>query len=408
MTDAEPVLSICIPTFNRSALLRELLGDLDRADYLPFPYEVIVVDNASDDPGYQAISAYSPAHYRLRYFRRPINIGPFGNLAGSLRLPQGQFCVYLADDDRLIASEIAEIVTAMTAEPAILATFAPWEFYDVIADRPIFSPSFEDRVFTRADAPLLAEKMGGWSMENPENAVFRTDALGGCLFPTPLSYFSFRLLARLIDAGPVAFRAKGFYRGIRLHHSETDRREVLSSTMGPEERTGMARAAAIFHRWATGEPIATLASGGLGQTYLRFLTASVEQLSSTGCFVEAAEMMDYVASLSPAALFSPADWQKTHQAAAFDAIGGAIKTIPGDLPVYLVALGAMAEPLGVLLQGADISFAETNLFAPSPGPEGILVTTSDAARAMVISRLGAMPGSVVSIESAFRAFGLAT
>jgi hypothetical protein len=119
-------------------------------------------------------------------------------------------------------------------------------------------------------------------------------------------------------------------------------------------------------------------------------------------------MMDYVASLSAAAMFSPADWHKTHQAAAFDAISGAIKTIPGGLPVYLVALGAMAEPVGALLQGANIRFAETNLFAPAPGPEGILVTTSDAARAMVISRLGAMPGTVLSVESAFRAFGLPT
>ncbi len=103
-----PLLSIVIPTFNRSELLRRLLGQLDEEDYLPFPFEVIVVDNASSDPAYEAIRALRLRNYAYRYYRHGRNIGAARNIFGSYRLARGQFSMHLCDDDYLLPAAVAD------------------------------------------------------------------------------------------------------------------------------------------------------------------------------------------------------------------------------------------------------------------------------------------------------------
>ena len=85
-----PVLSICIPTYQRSRLLAPLLRELDAPGYLPFSFEVVVADNASADAGYEEIARYQPANYTLRYYRNQQNIGAIPNLFGVLRRAQGE------------------------------------------------------------------------------------------------------------------------------------------------------------------------------------------------------------------------------------------------------------------------------------------------------------------------------
>lgn len=402
-----PVLSICIPSYNRAALLAELLREIDRPDFLPFPFEVIVSDNASPDTGYAAFASHRPAHHAYEYIRHATNIGAFRNILGLYRQARGEFCLHLADDDRLILPQVAAMVEQMQADPRILACFAPWELYDAIDDRVTVEPKFEDAVFVPGEAALMADRMSRWSLVNPENGIFRTHDLGGCLYPSPLTYYSFRLVERLLTVGAVAFKADAFYRGFRRHRDETGGRVVLSAIMGVEARTAMARSVAVFHRWATGQSLGKINPGGLGRVHLEFLSASVEQSSGQGQFLEAAEMMDYIASMTDAPPFSPETWTTTHQAAAFDGLVHAIETLPGPPRVHLAGLGALGDPLRALLTNRPaIEFAETPLFSAGAFVDDVVVTASDAMRNLLIGRSAVRPGYVFSLESAFRAFGV--
>ena len=56
---AQPLLSICIPTFNRVGLLGPLLEQLQGLSELTFDYEVVICDNASDDGTAELIERYA-------------------------------------------------------------------------------------------------------------------------------------------------------------------------------------------------------------------------------------------------------------------------------------------------------------------------------------------------------------
>src|SRR4051794_2605750 len=74
----EPVLlSVCIPTFERSALLRGTLEHL--AMNGAANWEVVVSDNASSDRTEDTVKSFAGRFRRLRYVRHTVNRGPAAN-----------------------------------------------------------------------------------------------------------------------------------------------------------------------------------------------------------------------------------------------------------------------------------------------------------------------------------------
>jgi cellulose synthase/poly-beta-1,6-N-acetylglucosamine synthase-like glycosyltransferase len=72
-----PLVSVCVPTFNRVDFLRESLATIVRLDYEPL--EILISDNRSDD-GTEALCRELEARdRRVRYVRQPSNIGLYGN-----------------------------------------------------------------------------------------------------------------------------------------------------------------------------------------------------------------------------------------------------------------------------------------------------------------------------------------
>ncbi|NCC37176.1 MAG: glycosyltransferase, partial [Chloroflexia bacterium] len=55
----EPLLSICIPTYNRADLLEYCLEGLREFERYDVPFEVVVSDNASEDRTLEVLHAHS-------------------------------------------------------------------------------------------------------------------------------------------------------------------------------------------------------------------------------------------------------------------------------------------------------------------------------------------------------------
>ncbi len=64
------VLSVVIPTFNRSEILQECLDALFRQDFPTYDYEVIVVDDGSRDETSQLLEKYLKKHRNFRFFHQ--------------------------------------------------------------------------------------------------------------------------------------------------------------------------------------------------------------------------------------------------------------------------------------------------------------------------------------------------
>ena len=108
---AIPLLSICIPTFNRADLLELCLSTV-LPQVLQFADEVecVVSDNASSDRTAAVMSEYTKL-YSLRYFRNEENIGIIANITKcASELALGEFILMIGDDDTLCAGSLEKIL----------------------------------------------------------------------------------------------------------------------------------------------------------------------------------------------------------------------------------------------------------------------------------------------------------
>jgi glycosyltransferase involved in cell wall biosynthesis len=94
----DPLVSVLVPTFNRSALLRRALGSVLAQTYANF--EVLISDNHSSDDTAAIVADFANRDPRVR----PISSPPPGtpamhNLRHVLAAAEGKYAVVLADDD---------------------------------------------------------------------------------------------------------------------------------------------------------------------------------------------------------------------------------------------------------------------------------------------------------------------
>src|SRR5690242_3284266 len=94
--------SVVIATYNRHELLRRLLAQLDDQTLDPSHYEVVVVDDGSNDDVRAALGEYRP-RYALRLERQP-NAGASAARQRAVELATGAVVVVVDDDMQVKAT----------------------------------------------------------------------------------------------------------------------------------------------------------------------------------------------------------------------------------------------------------------------------------------------------------------
>jgi len=93
----EPLLSICIPTYNRAGIIGRTIESALNQSYRNI--EVIVVDNASTDDTENVVAQYRDK--RIRYVKNDRNLGLFGNFNRCIELSCGNYIHILHSDDTI-------------------------------------------------------------------------------------------------------------------------------------------------------------------------------------------------------------------------------------------------------------------------------------------------------------------
>lgn len=105
------MLSICVPTFNRSACLKECLESILRsAKGIEDQIEIIVSDNASEDDTTAVVSEIQARHPCIRYERNPENIGFEGNVHRLVTMASSDYVWVIGDDDKIAAPAIPTVL----------------------------------------------------------------------------------------------------------------------------------------------------------------------------------------------------------------------------------------------------------------------------------------------------------
>jgi glycosyltransferase involved in cell wall biosynthesis len=114
----EPLVSICIPTYNRAGMIGKAIESALGQTYRNI--EVIVVDNASGDNTDEVVSGYSDE--RLTYVKNERNLGLFGNCNRCIELATGKYLHILHSDDYIDPDFTARCVAFFRDHPSVVMT----------------------------------------------------------------------------------------------------------------------------------------------------------------------------------------------------------------------------------------------------------------------------------------------
>ncbi|MFC5401872.1 glycosyltransferase [Cohnella soli] len=108
-----PLLSICIPTYNRSRELVECLETTLPQTSANGIVEVCVSDNASDDATPAVLAEFSARYPQLRVVRQPSNIGGERNYLEIVKFARGKYAKLHGDDDYFVPGAVQPILYAL-------------------------------------------------------------------------------------------------------------------------------------------------------------------------------------------------------------------------------------------------------------------------------------------------------
>ena len=226
----EPLVSFCIPTFNRGRYLRSLLDTLQlQLSGFPYPYELVIADNASSDDTAEVLAEYA-GRLPIRSLRHAANIGCFANVQFVMLQAAGRYVVYLSDDDCILGEPLAAAVAAMEADARIAVTYAPWLLYDLVDQQSqgqFYSVPQDLRIAQGGHAQLLDHILRHHIF--PEIHIARREVLQR-LMPriNEHAFYAFVQAADYLAHGDVLIRREPFYVSITRYFADHQRTQAGS------------------------------------------------------------------------------------------------------------------------------------------------------------------------------------
>lgn len=220
-----PLVSVCLPTYNRADLLDlclTRLADLNRVD---LQYEIVVSDNCSTDETADVVRSHASTLQRLSYQRMKQNNGPLLNWHNAVRHATGEFVTYLGDDDRLIPEGLVGHLDVMRRRPELVATYADWISFD--DEREVELNRYYSFLKQRAEFDAQSRFQAlDFILNNqvlPETGILRRGALLRALPFVKVGYPYLQYLYQMLRQGTIAFDLVPFYVENRVVKAHLDR-----------------------------------------------------------------------------------------------------------------------------------------------------------------------------------------
>lgn len=121
----QPLVSICVPSFNGVRYLREALDSLLAQTYPNI--EIILLDDASVDETPSVAAEYGS---RITYVRQPKNLGIYDNVNVGIAQARGDFIATYHADDIYLPTIVESQIAYLNAHPDVGAVFCADIFVD--------------------------------------------------------------------------------------------------------------------------------------------------------------------------------------------------------------------------------------------------------------------------------------
>jgi glycosyltransferase involved in cell wall biosynthesis len=113
-----PLVSVCIPTYNRADKLQRAVETLLNGTYSNL--EIIISDNASSDHTQEVCAKLCNRSSSVRYFRHSFNQGPTKNFEFARCQARGQYFLWHGDDDHLEGDYIKACVAELEDDSSLI------------------------------------------------------------------------------------------------------------------------------------------------------------------------------------------------------------------------------------------------------------------------------------------------
>ena len=151
MSNQEPFVSICMPTYNASIWIRDAIESALAQSWTNF--ELVISDNASTDGTLEIVRSFRDSRIRLEPSER--NIGLTLNHNRVIKLSTGRYLKFLHADDVLIPTCLEEMVGLALEDERVGLVFTPRE--NVIYDENGPRVAADDDSRSRAPRPAADE-----------------------------------------------------------------------------------------------------------------------------------------------------------------------------------------------------------------------------------------------------------
>ena len=162
--NSAPRVSVIIPTYNRSNVLRQAIANVLRQSYAD--YELLVVGDGCTDDSAAVVAGF--ADLRVRWINLPANSGHQSapNNEG-LRQARGDLIAYLGHDDLWLPRHLETLVGGIDAGADLVASLnelvGPDErFFDIAPAAPIYSPGMSITPSALMHRREVTQRIGGW------------------------------------------------------------------------------------------------------------------------------------------------------------------------------------------------------------------------------------------------------
>jgi glycosyltransferase involved in cell wall biosynthesis len=116
--DAEPLITVIIPTFRRPQLLRRAILSVLNQTFSAF--QVCVYDDASNDTTQQIVTELAETDSRIKYYCHEQNIGAGANFNYGLKEVNTLFFSFLSDDDLLLPHFFEVAMQSLSSDPDVM------------------------------------------------------------------------------------------------------------------------------------------------------------------------------------------------------------------------------------------------------------------------------------------------
>lgn len=115
MENKQPLLSICIPTYNRARFLCTSLERFRQGITSDMDIELLISDNCSPDETPEVVNAAIADGLRCTYIRNEFNIGPDGNFLQCFQKAKGKYIWLCGDDDFLLPEKFRALYDTLAS-----------------------------------------------------------------------------------------------------------------------------------------------------------------------------------------------------------------------------------------------------------------------------------------------------